>query len=175
LLFFCFYNFFAKNPIFYNIIFMVKDKIICIQKYIYPFTILFFLADITLFTLFDTQILSFLLCFYTIVLLKQNQKLPIMFCLFTISLHSFLFYGQISPILYYIVPLSVLLRWVYAILNKSPIILYTALVAFVLTEQLFIGAYSMQKHYTFYGICGNILVIAIFLKYLPKGKLGNRL
>jgi len=150
-----------------------------ILRYMYPLALLFFLIDITIFTLFNIYISALTLSFYSILLLYQNKTAPLVFLLFLLSLQSFLFYGCIWPTFAYIIPLSILGRWANVLFKKIPFVLYSLIGLFIAIQGCFIEPYffdtEIQKAYTFYKICVNILMIVIFLKYLPKGKLGDRL
>jgi len=147
--------------------------------HIYPIAIILFFADISIFTIFSKNISMLTLCVYTVLLLYQDKKLPLLFTGFLLSLQSFLFYGTIWQIFAYIIPLSILGRWATILFQKRSFVLYLLIILFITIDQVFIVpsffAIETQKAYTFYKICANILMIAIFLKYLPKGKQGNRL
>jgi len=157
----------------------MRNKISSIHRYIYPIALVFFFTDISIFTCFNTNMSALTICFYTVILLYQDKKLPMIFLGFLLSLQSFLFYGTIWPIFAYIIPLSILGRWATILFQKTSFVLYLLIILFIGIQQVFIepsffGA-EIQKSYTFYKICGNILMIVIFLKCLPKGKLGDRL
>jgi len=150
-----------------------------INLYILPILVVFLFVDISIFTIFDANISALLLCLYTIILLYQNKKLPMALAIFFVSLQFFVFYGNIYLLLSYLIPISLLARWAKITIRKESVITYVFLAMLIMIEQVFVAPYvfgvNALKTYTFYKICGNILMLAIFLKYLPKGKLGDRL
>jgi len=157
----------------------MRKKINLLGTYIYPIAILLFFLDISFFTLFNKDISALTLCFYTVVLLYQDKKLPMFFVGFLLSLQSFLFYGTIFKTAAYIIPLSILGRWTTIVFQKRSFALYLLIILFIGIDQVFIEpsffGTEVQKTYTFYKICANILMIVIFLKCLPEGKQGDRL
>ena len=157
----------------------MRKKINNLYWYIYPIAIVLFFADISIFTLLNKNIAALTLCFYTVILLFQDKKFPMIFLGFLLSLQSFLFYGTIFKTAVYMIPLSILSRWAIILFQKRSFVLYLLIILFIgidtiFMEPSFFGT-EVQKAYTFYKICGNILMIAIFLKCLPEGKQGDRL
>jgi len=158
---------------------MIYPKKILKTGKILLFAILFLLLDITIFTILQKKTALLLLCFYTLMLFNQPKaKYLVYICLF-ISLETFLFYGHTYSLLLFIAPLSIVTVKISHILHENRILPYlfvTAIIAFeqfILEPQVFnvkaISPYTIEK------ICVNLLIVAIFLKYLPKGKLGDRL
>ena len=147
--------------------------------FLFSLLVLFLLVDVSMFTLFNTNISALLLCLYTIVLLYQNRLFPMMLSGLFVSLHFFLFYGSIAPLFTYLLPLSILARWAKIIIRKESIIPFLFLALTIAAEHLFImpSVFGTKplKLCTFYKICGNLLMLVIFLKYVPKGRRGNRL
>ncbi|KKP29358.1 MAG: hypothetical protein UR12_C0009G0019 [candidate division TM6 bacterium GW2011_GWF2_30_66] len=151
-----------------------------LKNYIlYPIAILLFLVDIGLFTIMESNIFSFTLCFYIIVLINQNKIFPIIFSLFLLSLKYFLFYSQILGPIFFIIAISAFGKWTEIKLKRKSVINYIILILLIIMEQFFIEPHSfgvnIEKIYTFYNICANLLITAIFLKLFTKGKLGNRI
>lgn len=151
-----------------------------LKSYIlYPLALAFFIADICLFALTETNLISLTLCFYIVVLVNQKRLFPTIFCLFLLSLKYFLFYSQILTPIYITIFISIFGRWAQAKLKKRYFINYIILILLVIMEQFLIKPsifeLNLEKIYTFLSICANILVTAIFLKLFVKGRLGNRL
>lgn len=157
----------------------MKKRVNLKRYLIYPIAVLLFLADMGLFTVLETSIFSFSLCFYTIILINQTKILPILFSMFLLSIKYFLFYCQILAPIFFIITISIFGKLVQSKLKKQYFINYIILILLIVTEQFFIEpqafGVNIEKIYTLCTICANLLVTAIFLKLFTKGKLGNRI
>jgi len=144
-----------------------------------PILLFFLFADLTIFTIFGHNISALLLCAYIITLLFGNNILSILLAAFFVSLEFFALYGNVFILISYLVPLSVLAHRAKITIRKESVIPYLLLALLIMIEQLLVvpclfGVKALGA-YTFYKICGNILMLVIFLKFLPKGKQGDRL
>jgi len=146
---------------------------------ILPIATLFLFLDISIFTLFGNNIAALLLCFYTIILFRRPKITILAFIIFLMSVQHFLLYGQIKSLIIYLIPLSFLASTAQKHLRKSNTLPYLFAALCIAIDGLAIEPYifgvKINFGYTFCKICANLLVVAIFLKFLPKGKLGNRL
>jgi len=157
----------------------MRYKTATLILYLFPILVAFLLADMSIFTLCGHNATALLLCLYVTIVLFQNKKLLMAIAAFFVSLQFFVFYGNIHLLLAYLIPISVLARWAKIIIRKESVIPYMLLAILIMIEQLCVipclfGVKAL-KTYTFYKICGNILMLAIFLKCLPRGKQGDRL
>jgi len=141
--------------------------------------ILFLLLDISMFTILQKKIVLGVLCFYTIMLFNQSKTQYLLYITLMLSFETFLLYGHIFYFLLYIIPLSLISVKSYHILHKNAFVPYLFIVLIIGIEQLILEpklfSLSSISPYTIEKICVNLLIVAIFLKYLPKGRQGNRL
>jgi len=145
------------------------------------FVRLFFLLllDIGVFTIFGETTIDSLLCFYAVILFRHSTIATLLISLFFISLKHFLYFSKpIVPFLCLLL-LSYLGSKTQKYLHKTTflphlfIILFLALEGFMIEPHLF--GVTASFGCTFYKICVNLLLVAMFLKYSPKGKLGDHL
>ena len=141
--------------------------------------ILFLLLDISLFSILQKKVVFSLLCFYTILLFNQSKTTYLACGALFLSIETFLLYGQSLYFLAFIIPLSFISLKLSTFLHRGYILPYIFTLAIITLEQYVleprIFSLTTISPYTIEKICVNILIVAIFLKYIPKGKLGDRL
>lgn len=141
--------------------------------------ILFLLLDISAFTILQKKIVFSLLCLYVVLLFKKSKMSYLAILSLFMSLETFLLYGQTIYFLFFLILLSIITVKLYTLLHKNYFFPHLFIVSIVAIEQIILEPrlfnISTISPYTIEKICVNLLIVAIFLKYLPKGKQGNRL
>lgn len=158
---------------------IMMNKMITLRGYIYPIALLLLFIDISSFTLINLDIVSLLLCLYTVVLFRQEKAAPLIFIAVLLSLKSFLLYGHKGIFLISILTMSLLFIQAKTIIHKTATLPYIFLSLCIIFQDLVIEpcilGFEIIPSCTFYKIFANLLITAIFLKYLSKGNLGDRL
>ena len=157
---------------------MDKEKIIQLNRYIIPLSALLLFVDASVFTIFGSNILYSLLCFYTLILFFQPKIAPLVLIGIILPLESFAYSHNVFLFFVIITLLSFMAKWAQKMLSRTSFLPYLFVLLFITTEQLVIEPHidiNVQKNYTIYKICVNLLMLVIFLKYFTKGKLGDRL
>jgi len=147
---------------------------------IYPISISLLFIDISCFTFIGIDIIFSLLAFYGVVLFNANIRLlKIFFLWFLLSARSFLFNGPDNWFVIHLTILTLALMSFQLFLSKTSLMTYFFIVLFITVQELVIEPYFMGTEiiicYTFYKIFATMCLVVIFLKFLAKGNLDNRL
>jgi len=157
---------------------MIK-KLIFKNVYIFPISLLLFLLDVSTFTLLGTHTFCLLLCFYTTILFIDKISYQLILIMIPLSYQSFIFYGNGALFLAYILPVSIVALKARKVIHRRSVLPYLTITTMLLIQQCIIEPKIFDSHIvwgcTIKRICVSLLVVAMFLKYLPKGKQGDRL
>jgi len=141
------------------------------------FIFLFFFLDVTLFGFFNCQFFHLITSLFCATLFFPQKSLIVLSAIIMpLLLEEFLIDGRFGIQLLYIVPITFLILYLRPYFREDSFILpFLSLLFFILIKSLFRSGFIMPNTYIFFEICVNIVVLFIFLKYIVKGRLDNRL
>ena len=138
----------------------------------------FLIIDVCLFSFFEQQLFYPLLCLYIICILQHpTSYIRTAFLMLLIMLDTFIYYGHVMPLLWYIIPITILSFIIKQFLYSTTWPRYVLLAICLIAKNLIIEPYFFASQpavgYTLLALFVNIVVMMLFsLKY--PGKLGNR-
>lgn len=144
----------------------------------YLYSLLFFFLDIILYGLLQKKIIHIVLCIFSIFIFRTSSKNIVIFLMLLLTLEGLLDMYVYGIPLFYLIPITFLAVLTRAVLQHySTIPLYIALIACLFSHTFFLGYFNTAprlSYYTFYEIFANMILLFVFLKFLFKGRLGNR-
>lgn len=141
------------------------------------FIFLFFFLDVTLAGFFNYHFFYLIGCLYYATLFFSQNYLSLMIALMPmLLLEEFLIDGRFGIHLLYILPITLIVCYIRPFFRQDSILMPCLSLTFFLIIKTFFKRGSLfSGTYIFFEICVNIIVLIIFLKYIVKGRLGNRL
>ncbi len=144
----------------------------------YGYALLFFFLDIILYGFFEKKFFCFLLSYYSIALLGSFKFPSIIFLSVLIAAELFLEIDHFGIALLPLIIISAIIFYLRPYLYEDACIpIYMVFVCVLLFTYFLKGwffHYTPIETYTFYTICVNIVILSSMLKFLFKGKRGNR-
>jgi hypothetical protein len=158
----------------------------------YVFIFFCFFVDLTFACLFKERLVESLLCFmiainiyfeesYITLGLRPKESswvLKTALILVLLSFESLIFYGRFGLDIGLLIVLALLVRKVSTMFPNPYLISGSLVLLYLLFKKIFIETILLGLNfsfkYTFFYIFVNILIVSFFLKFLVKGKRGNR-
>lgn len=139
--------------------------------YPYFIALTLFLFDTILLHLLESPLISTLICFYAILLLRQKSPWPLIFTLLLISLQSLLLFNTFGLTLFFIVPLSIMALEIAKFLQKTGWIPYFfLLLSIISTDIISLWPMGISHLNLLLGIkiSVNMVILVIFDILVPK-------
>ncbi len=144
----------------------------------YFYSLLLFIIDIFFHGFFQKKIVHLLLCFYCVYIFKNSTNFNIFFLIFLLTIEGFLTTHCYYVVLLYLIPITLFIVIIRSIIKPYLFLPQSITFTVCLASHYYLLSYFTQSRsvqsYTFYEICGNLLVLLIFLKFLYKGRWDNR-
>ncbi len=135
--------------------------------FFYLIAVGFLLLDVCLFSLGERQLVYPLLCLYIVCILQDTMAYTrIAFVMLLLMLDYFIYYSLITPLLWYIIPVTIMSFVARQFLYSATWPRYALLTVCIIAKNLIIEPYffscPLGVGYTFFTLFVNIMVMMLF-------------